>query len=110
MEVAMNNEIKVTCKYPSFNPDAHSLNLGVETREYTGKITHKSIMVDIGEKKWVRIPIQILVEEGKWWSNSKGICNGGIFSLSNKEDMKCLKKLYRIIKKINDLEKDFTKN
>ena len=105
----MKKEIKVTCKYPSFNPDAHSLNLEVETREYTGKITHKSIMVDIGEKKLVRIPIQILVEEGKWWSNSKGICNGGIFSLSNKEDMKCLKKLYRIIKKINNLEKDFTK-
>jgi len=109
MNNEMKKEIKVTCKYPSFNPDANSLNLEVETREYTGKITHKSIMVDIGEKKLVRIPIQILVEEGKWWSNSKGICNGGIFSLSNKEDMKCLKKLYRIIKKINNLEKDFTK-
>lgn len=95
----MKNEIKVLYNYVVRDPDTYEVYKD-ETKEYIGKITNKSVMVDMGGKKPLRISIEKIVD-GSWYV--KGY--SGSFKIS-KENLEYLKKLHNTRKRIEEIENE----
>ena len=102
----MKNEIKVFCEDVIF----HQVTKGdykVEAKEYVGRITNKSIMIDIGcGNKPIRIDIETLVKDGYFYY-VKGFISKR-FNISN-EDLEYLKKLRNMRKKVEEIKNEFKK-
>lgn len=96
----MKNEIKVLYNYVVRDPDTYEVYKDV-TREHIGKLTNKSVMVDMGGKKPVRIAIEKFIDDGCCYINGYS----GSFMVS-KEDVEYLKKLHNTSKKIAEIENE----
>ena len=105
----MKNEIKVFCEDVFLNqvkPDTYK-GYKVEAKEYVGKITNKSIMIEFGNvKKSIRIDIETLVNDGYFYIVTGFNCKR--FNISN-EDLEYLKKLRNMRKKVEEIKNYFTK-
>ena len=104
----MKNEIKVIHEnifLDQVEPN-HYRGYKVEIKEYVGRIAKKSIIVDIGWIKPVRIAIKNLLDDGCWYY-------GEGFSTKcykiNNEDLEYLKKLNKINNNIMEIKNEFNK-
>lgn len=104
----MKNEIKVIHEnifLDQVEPN-HYRGYKVEIKEYVGRIAKKSVIVDIGWVKPVRIAIKNLLDDGCWYYG-EGFSTK-CYKISN-EDLEYLRKINKINNNIMEIKKEFNK-